>query len=66
MKEKPYSLELSEDAESDFDISYEYYLNESPKAAYNFFNHINLSLENIGRTPLSFPEIWSKRVKIEQ
>ena len=57
MKGKFYSIEISEEAENDFDNSYEFYYYDSLKIADTFFQHINISLENIKRTPLSFPEV---------
>ena len=46
MKAKRFSIEVSDEAEIDFDKSYEYYSEESPKVADSFFRQINLSLEN--------------------
>jgi toxin ParE1/3/4 len=57
MKEKSYNIEISGEAETDLDNSYEYYYDESPKVADAFFQRINSSLETIKKTPLSFPEI---------
>jgi toxin ParE1/3/4 len=57
MKGKPYNIEISEEAENDFENSYEYYYDDSPKLADTFFRLINTSLETIKKTPLSFPEI---------
>lgn len=54
MKGKPYSLEISEDAEDDFDNSYIWYYNENPKLAHTFFHDINSSLANIKRNPFHF------------
>lgn len=54
---KPYSLEISEEAEKDFDSSYEYYYEESPIVADAFFQRINVSLEIIKKSPLLFREI---------
>lgn len=58
MKGKPYSIEISEEAENDLDNSYEYYFDDSPQVADTFFRRINTSLETIRKTPLSFPEIY--------
>jgi len=55
MKGKAFKIELSDEAESDFDNSYEYYFDESPKVADTFFQRINISLENIKKSPNSFP-----------
>ena len=54
MKRKRYSLEISDEAEYDFDNSYQYYNNESPNIANAFFQRINVSLEIIRKSPLSF------------
>jgi hypothetical protein len=49
MKGKPYSLEISEEAENDFDNSYKYYFDDSPNVAdilpthkYQFGNHTKI------------------------
>lgn len=55
MKTKPFSIELSNEAEVDFDKSYEFYFEDSPKVADTFFKQINLGFENIKQTPKSFP-----------
>ena len=57
MKGRPYNIEISEEAENDFDNSYEYYYDDSTKAADAFFRLINISLETIKKSPLAFPEI---------
>ena len=55
MKPKPFSIELSDEAEVDFDKSYEFYYEDSPKVADTFFKRINISFENIKQNPKSFP-----------
>ena len=57
MKGKLFSIDISEEAESDFDNSYKFYYYESPKIAETFFQRINISLEKIKKTPISFPEV---------
>ena len=57
MKTKPFSVEVSDEAEIDFDKSYEYYYKDNPNVADIFFQSINLSLENVKQYPFSFPEI---------
>jgi len=47
MKGKPYSIEISEEAENDLDNSYEYYFDDSPQVADTFFRRINTSLVTI-------------------
>lgn len=55
MKTKPFSIELSDEAEVDIDKSYDFYFQESLKVANTFFKQINLSFENIKHNPESFP-----------
>lgn len=55
MRTKPFSIELSDEAEVDFDKSYEFYSEDSPKVADIFFKQINLGFENIKQNPKSFP-----------
>ena len=55
MKTKPFSIELSDEAEVDFDKSYEFYYEDSPKVAETFFKRINLGFENIKQNPNTFP-----------
>jgi len=38
---KPYSIEISDEAECDFDNSYKYYFKDSPLVGYAFFQRIN-------------------------
>ena len=47
MKEKQFSIEVSDDAEADLDKSYEFYFQETPKVADAFFRRINLNFEKI-------------------
>lgn len=55
MKTKSFSIEISDEAEIDFDKSYEYYYEDSPKVADAFFRIINMGFENIKQNPNSFP-----------
>ncbi|OFY48972.1 MAG: hypothetical protein A2W85_15010 [Bacteroidetes bacterium GWF2_41_31] len=55
MTTKPFSIELSDEAEVDFDKSYEFYFEDSPKVADIYFKQINLGFENIRQNPKSFP-----------
>ena len=55
MKTKSFSIELSNEAEVDFDRSYQYYYEENPKVANYFFKSINFNLENIKQNPKIFP-----------
>lgn len=54
MRIKPFSIELSDEAEVDFDKSYKFYSEDSPKVADAFFKQINLGFENIKQNPKSF------------
>lgn len=55
MKTKQFSIDLSAEAEVDFDKSFEFYFEDSPKVADTFFKQINHSFENIIQNPNSFP-----------
>jgi len=55
MKTKKFSIELSDEAETDFDKSFEYYFKENPKVANRFFRRINASIEDIKLNPFTFP-----------
>ena len=54
MKTKSFSIELSDEAEVDFDKSYEFYFEDSPKVADSYFKQMNISFENINHNPKSF------------
>ena len=58
MKIKQYKIELSDEAESDFDKSYEYYVDENKKFADNFFKQVNSSLEKISESPEANPLVY--------
>ncbi len=55
MKGKAFNVEISDEAESDLDSSWEYYYDVSPAIADAFYQRINISLENLKKMPLSFP-----------
>ncbi len=55
MKTKQFSINLLDEAEVDFDKSYEFYFQDSPKVADTFFKQINFGFENIKQNPKSFP-----------
>jgi plasmid stabilization system protein ParE len=59
MRKKSFSIEISDEAEIDFDKSYEYYFEGSQKVADSFFKRINLSLENIRKNPMTFPKAFN-------
>jgi len=56
MKKKLYKIELSDQAEEDFENAYQYYNQESKKAAERFYNEVNASFEKIAENP----ELYSK------
>jgi plasmid stabilization system protein ParE len=62
MKTKPFSIELSDEAEVDFEKSYEFYYEDSSKVADTFFKSINLGFENIKQNTYYFP-IAHKKVR---
>jgi|GEM_PF-5038343 len=55
MRTKPFSVELSGQAEGDFDKTYEFYYENNPIIANTFYHSIKLSLENIKENPITFP-----------
>ena len=57
MKKKRYKIELSDEAESDFDKSYEYYSYKNEKVANDFFKNVNNSLEEIAKNPSTYPKV---------
>jgi len=57
METRPYSVEISQDAESDFDKSYEYYLKISPDLADAFFKSIDDCFKIIKESPQSYQAI---------
>jgi plasmid stabilization system protein ParE len=63
MQEKHFNIELSDNAERDFENSYNYYEKISYKIANDFFLQIDKSLEGIKMMPLSFPIIFKKTRK---
>jgi plasmid stabilization system protein ParE len=54
MRKKQFKIELSEDAESDFEKSYEYYLGENSKVADLFYKKIDYCLHTIKQNPYSY------------
>jgi len=55
MKTKSFSIELSDEAEVDFDKSYEFYFEDSPKVADTFYKQVNMGFDHIRLNPSSFP-----------
>ncbi len=58
MRTKPFSIEISDDAENDLDNSFSYYFKESPKVAQTFIKCIKTGLENVKKRPFSCPVIY--------
>lgn len=56
MKKEQYNIELSDEAEEDFDKSYEYYADKSEKVADNFYKQVDSSLNKISKNPLAYQE----------
>ncbi len=57
MKERQFNIELSEEAENDFENSYQFYFGDIPKVANAFYQSVNNSLATIRSTPFSFPVV---------
>ncbi len=55
---KSFSIQISDEAEIDFDNSYQYYSEDSLKVADAFFKKINLGLENIRKQPTAYPVVY--------
>lgn len=55
MKRKTFKIEISAEAENDFDSSYFFYFNESPGLANKFYQRISTSLESIKKSPHTYP-----------
>lgn len=55
MKRKTFKIEISAEAENDFDSSYSFYYDESPGLANQFYRRINTGLENIKKSPHTYP-----------
>ncbi len=58
MLNRQYNIELSDDAEEDFDLTYVYYTSVSEKLANDFYEHIDKSLAKICRNPFTYPEVY--------
>jgi len=52
---KQYEIELSDEAEADFDKSYDYYASKSKNIANNFYKQIDINLEKISENPFLYP-----------
>jgi len=51
MKKKKFKIDLSDEAEKDFEESYNYYLDQNEKVADKFYNEVNKSLDAISTNP---------------
>ena len=60
MKKKQFKIELSDEAENDFNKSYEYYAKESEKVADNFYKQVDNSLNKISKNPHAYPQAYKK------
>ena len=58
MKNERYKIDFSNEAEADFDNSYEYYAIESQKVADNFYRQVNQSLKTISDNPQGFQRVF--------
>jgi toxin ParE1/3/4 len=56
MKKKHFRIEVSDDAELDFEESFEFYFNKSPLIAKKFIEDIEKSFSKIKENPNIFPE----------
>ena len=59
MPTNQFKIEVSTEAEIDFDASYEYYSSNSLKAANRFYETINNYLEFISKNPSAFPDVFN-------
>ncbi len=58
MKAKLFSVEISSDAQTDFETSFAYYYKGSPKVAGDFLVKIDLAFEHIRENPNLFPVVY--------
>jgi len=56
LKNEQYKIELSDEAEQDFDESYKYYSNKSEKVAGKFRQQVNSCFEKIAKNPEGYPK----------
>jgi toxin ParE1/3/4 len=64
MKKKSFKIELSNEAEIDFDKSYEFYTLKSEKNSDNFYKSINSALNKICKSPSVNPKIYKEIRKL--
>lgn len=62
MKPNQFKVEFSNEAEADFDKSYQYYYLENPKVAESFLRQINLGLDRIKQNPY-FYQVIHKEIR---
>ncbi len=58
MKEKRYKIELSNEAEEDFDNAFNYYLYENERVANNFYHKTNESFITLSKDPFAYQKIY--------
>ena len=65
MKRKTFKIDISDEAETDFDSSYSFYYNESPELADHFYKCVNTSFERIQKSPKSYPVVYKSLRKFK-
>lgn len=58
MPQKRYKIELSVEAEEDFDQSYQYYLHKGERLADRFYLFVNKSFAIISKSPFISPVVY--------
>lgn len=58
MRKNQFRIDILDEAEIDFDKSYNYYLENSTKIADTFYKRIHLSLNEIKQNPFAYPIIY--------
>ncbi len=64
MKTQKYNVELSDEAEDDFDKSYYYYAKESQKVATNFLKKADSTFIQISKNPEVYPTVYKDIRKV--
>lgn len=65
MKRKTFKIEISAEAENDFDCSYSFYYNESPELADHFYKRVTTSFESIQKSPKTYPVVYKNLRKFK-
>lgn len=58
MKEKRFEIELSNEAEEDFDKAYNYYFQESERVANNFYYKTDKSFKALIQNPFGYQKVY--------